>query len=209
MSLNRVIRATVAGAFVMTMGAGLAFAADPKPKAAEAPKMDAQTQAMMAEMMKYATPGPEHKVFEPSIGKWKTVVKSWGGPGDPVVSEGTAESEWILGGRFIMSRYHGTMMGQPFEGFEVIGYDRKAGTYEGYWLDTMSTAFYPMTKGTWDEASKTLTFNVEWPNPMGQGNAPYKLATKFNGADSKTFMMSMLQAGKEMPMTEVAYTRMK
>ena len=209
MGMNRVVRAAVAGAFVLTVGAGLSYAADQRAPAGAAPKMDAQTQAMMAEMMKYATPGPEHKVFEPSIGKWKTVVKAWMGPGDPMVSEGSVESEWILGGRFIMSRYHGSMMGQPFEGFEVIGYDRKAGTYEGYWLDTTSTAFYPMTKGTWDEASKTLTFNVEWPNPMGTGTVPYKLATKFNGADSKTFMMSMLQGGKDMPITEVAYTRVK
>ena len=205
MNWNHVIRATVAAAFVMTLGAGFALAGEKK---AGAPKPDAQMDAMMAEMMKYAAPGPEHKIFESSVGKWKIVTKSWNGPGEPQVTDGTAESEWILGGRFLVSHYHGSMGGQPFEGFEVIGYDRKAQCYEGYWLDTMSTAFYPMSKGTWDAAAKTLTFNVEWPNPMG-GTMPYKMVTKFNSPDSKVFMMSMLQGGKEMPMTEVAYTRAK
>jgi hypothetical protein len=163
----------------------------------------------MAEMMKNATPGPEHKIFEPSIGTWKTTTKSWFAPGDPMVSEGTAASEWILGGRFLLTKYAGSMMGQPFEGFEVLGYDRKAQSYEGYWLDTTSTAFYPMSKGTWDDAAKTLTFNVEWPNPMGPGTTPYKMVTKFNGADSKTFTMSMAQGGNETKMMETTYARTK
>lgn len=208
MNWKHVGRILAIGAIAAAMGADGALAEKTADKGG-APKMDAATEAaMMAEMMKMAAPGPEHKLFDGSVGKWKTTTKMWMGPGDPQVTDGTAESEWILGGRFLMSRYRGAMMGMPFEGFEVLGYDRMTKTYEGYWLDTMSTAFYPMSKGVWDEAAKTLTFNVEWPNPTG-GTAPYKLVTKFNGADSKVFTMTTTQGGKEVPMTEVAYTRAK
>ena len=54
-----------------------------------------------------------------------------------------------------------------------------------------------------------LTFNVEWPNPMGGGTMPYKMVTKIFGPDSRVFTMSMTHEGKEMPMTEVTYTRVK
>jgi hypothetical protein len=209
MKSNRGIRAAAAAAFILALGAGFA-AADEKPAPGNMPKMDpGAVAAMMAEMMKNATPGPEHKIFESSIGKWKAVTKSFMVPGKTDVTEGTAESEWVLGGRFLMTHYHGTMMGMPFEGLEVLGYDRKAGHYAGYWLDTTSTAFYAMPNGTWDEASKTLTFMVDWPNPAGEGTATYKMATKMTGADSKVFTMSMMNEGQEVPMMEATYTRMK
>ena len=206
MKFQYAVRAIVIGAMVATLGAGSAFAKEEK---GAAPKMDpAGEAAMMAEMMKMAAPGPEHKVLEGSLGKWKTVTKSYTAPGDPKVEEGTAEYEAILGGRFFMSRHRGSMMGMPFEGFSVMGYDRVTKTYEGYWTDNMGTALYPMSKGTWDEATKTLSFDVVWPNPMG-GTAPFKLATKFNGNDAMVFTMSAVAEGKPMPLMEVSYSRVK
>jgi len=207
MKLQHAVRAIVIGSMVATWGAGSAFADQKK---GAAPKMDAAGEAaMMAEMMKMAAPGPEHKVLEASVGRWKTVSKSYEGPGDPKVSEGTADYEPILGGRFILSRYHGSMMGMPFEGFSIMGYDRTTKTYEGYWTDTMSTAIFPMSKGTWDDASKTLTFNVDWPNPVAAGTVPYKLVTKYNGNDAMVFTMSTSNEGKAVPMMEVSYSRVK
>jgi len=209
MTWKQLGRAFAIGAIAATMSADGALADQPADKGG-APKMDAVAEAaMMAEMNKMGAPGPEHKMLEAQVGKWKTVSKSWMGPGEPDVSDGTAEYELILGGRFLLSRFHGKMMGQPFEGFSLMGYDRMAKSYNGYWTDTMSTAVYPMLKGTWDDAAKTLNFNVEWPNPMGAGTMPYRLVTKFSGADAMTFTLSMTHEGKEMPMTEVSYTRMK
>lgn len=202
-------RAFAIGAIAASMTVNGALADQPVEKGG-APKMDAAAEAaMMAEMTKMGAPGPEHRMLEAQAGKWKTVSKSWMGPGEPDVSDGTADHEMILGGRFLMSRYHGKMMGQPFEGFSIMGYDRMAKSYNGYWIDTMGTAVYPMLKGTWDEATKAMTFNVEWPNPMGAGTMPYKMVTKLNGSDSMVFLMTMAHEGKEMPMTEVTYTRVK
>jgi hypothetical protein len=38
---------------------------------------------------------------------------------------------------------------------------------------------------------------------------PFKMVTKINGSDSMVFLMTMTHEGKEMPTTEVTYTRMK
>lgn len=204
MMWKHALRGILGASVAVALASGTAFAKDK-----EAPKMDADTQAMMAEMAKYAEPGPEHKVLEPSIGKWKMVTKSWYAPGEPTVSEGTSETQWILGGRFLLYKGNGTMMGQPFEGMEVIGYDRKAKEYTAYWMDNMGTAMYPMTNGKYDAATKTLTFKANWPNPMGEGTVPYTMATKFVSNDSHVFTMSTVKEGKEVVEMEITYTRVQ
>lgn len=212
MKFQHVVRATMIGSMVVMLGAGSAFAekkADAPAKGAP-PKMDAAGEAaMMAEAMKMAAPGPEHKVLEASVGNWKTVSKAWMGPGEPQISEGSASYEMILGGRFQVGRFHGSMMGMPFEGYGVTGYNKMTKSYEGYWMDTMGTMMYPMPKGTWDEASKTLSFDVVWPEAMTGGTAPYTLATKFDGADKMVFTITGTHEGKTAPMMEVTYNRVK
>ena len=89
MRFRNAVRALVIGSMAMTWGAGTALA---EKKADAPPKMDAAAEAaMMAEAMKMAAPGPEHKILETSVGKWKTVSKAWMGPGDPQVSGSTLE----------------------------------------------------------------------------------------------------------------------
>jgi hypothetical protein len=43
------------------------------------------------------------------LGRWKAVVKSWNGPGEPTVSEGTSENRMILGGRYLEQKFQSTM----------------------------------------------------------------------------------------------------
>lgn len=210
MMWKHALRGILGASVAVALASGIAFAKDKeKGKEAGAPQMDADTQAMMAEMAKYAEPGPEHKVLEPSVGKWKSVSKSWYAPGEPTVSEGTAETQWILGGRFLLHKGVSTMMGQPFEGMEVIGYDRKTKEYNAYWIDNMGTAMYPMPNGKYDEATKTLTFKVNWPNPMGPGSVPYRMTTKFVSNDQHVFTMYGTKEGKEVMEMEITYTRVQ
>jgi len=163
----------------------------------------------MAEMEKYAAPGPEHKVLGSMVGKWNTVSKAWMGPGEPMVSEGTAEGELIMGGRFLVFRSHGTMMGKPFEGMELLGYDRMTKMYTAIWIDDMGTAIYPMGDGTYDEASKTLSLKAEWAMPGQEAKIPYRLVTKTVDANKHVFEMISMRDGKDMKEMEITYTRVK
>ena len=71
-----------------------------------------------------AAPGPVHALFAGHGGDWTITAKSWMVPGaDPIVSESESQAEMILGGRFLDERLVGTVMGQPFEGLGVFGYD--------------------------------------------------------------------------------------
>ena len=61
------------------------------PKAKDTSKTDSTHDQMMAEMQKYATPGPMHDLLKPMVGTWKAVTKAWMSPGDPTVNAGTCE----------------------------------------------------------------------------------------------------------------------
>jgi len=80
-----------------------AFADDSHSHGDKAAATKAQEDAMMAEMMKYASPGEMHAFLKPMEGKWKTMNTMYMGD-QKQTSEGTCERAWIMGGRFLESR---------------------------------------------------------------------------------------------------------
>src|SRR5688572_22345497 len=114
-----------------------AFAQSKKQPATDAKKGPSpEMQKMMDEMEKAATPGPEHKWLTEMAGSWSTSSKFWMEPGKPPrESQGSEEIKPILGGRFIEARFTGMMMGKPFEGFGVSGYDNTKKKFVMIWMD--------------------------------------------------------------------------
>ena len=80
-------------------------------------------------------------------------------------STGTVERKWILGNRYIQEEVKATMMGMPFEGFGITGYDKLQKFYHSYWIDSMGTGTWSMT-GTADAAGKVFTYTGENFEPM-------------------------------------------
>jgi uncharacterized protein DUF1579 len=173
---------------------------------AEAMKTDAAHDAMMAEMMKYAAPGPEHAWLAKGEGTWKATVKMWAAPGEPSVNEGTSENRMILGGRYLEQRFKGTFMGQPFEGYGLCGYDNMKKVYQSYWIDNTSTGMM-LQSGNKDEASSMLTMTGETVGPDGK---PWMAKSTTKVVDDKTTVFSMYNVvdGKDQLMMEITYSRM-
>jgi hypothetical protein len=199
----------------LVASAGTALA-DSKPaksataaKAAEAKPSKAEQDAMMAEMMKYANPGEQHKALEPLVGTWKASTKMWMGSPEPQTSEGTCERSWIMGGRFLMAKHTGNMMGMPFEGMEILGYDIRSGQYVSTWIDNMGTSISVTTSGAMDPATKTLTMNMPMFDPTTNAMAPYKNATKIVDNNTNVFTITGVRGGKETTELEITYTRVK
>ena len=190
-------------------------AADSKAAAKAAPTAKAEAkamspeEAMMAEMMKFATPGEEHKALEPLVGTWKASIKMLMGPGDPQMSEGTCERSWIMGGRYLMAKHAGVMGGMPFEGMEIMGYDIRAGQYVSTWIDNMGTGIAMTSSGKMDPATKTLTMEMSMYDPMSKGMIPYKNVTKIVDANTNVFTMMSNRGGKDVTEMEITSTRVK
>lgn len=185
----------------LVMSASLVMAKEKK----QEKQMD--PQAMMETYQKLATPGEPHKQFASLAGSWTTKTKSWMEPNKPPTeSTGSCEQKMLLDGRFLQQECTGDMMGQPFTGIGVIGYDNYTKKYVSTWMDSMGTGIYVM-EGTASADGKTITQKGQYDDPT-EGHMKLRGVTKI--VDNNTEIFEMYGAGKkgkEMKMMEIVYTR--
>ncbi len=176
-----------------------------RPAAGAETKTDAAHDAMMAEMMKLAQPGPAHAKLKVMEGNWKVVTKSWYAPGEPTVTEGTAQNRMILGGRYLEQRMSGTMFGQPFEGYGLTGYDNRRNEYVVLWVDNASS-WLTTGSGTMDEAGTELTVRSRDIGPDGKPMET-RMVTRILDPSRHVFSMYAVAEGQERLVMEATYTR--
>jgi hypothetical protein len=172
-----------------------------------------ENASMNEEMMKAwqesMTPGPMHEMLAHKVGEWKAEVTTWMDPSQPpTVSAATTVCESMLGGRYFKSSHKGDMMGMPFEGFELSGYDNIKKKFFSVWMDNMGTGIMT-TEGTYDEATKTINLTGTMMDPMGN-DMKVREVVKVIDNDNTMFEMYMEESGKpEMKWMEIKYTRVK
>ena len=159
--------------------------------------------------VEFMTPGWAHEMLAKQAGKWKTETKFWHAPGmPPEVTPGELESEMILGGRYLKSKFTGLAMGQPFEGMSIEGYDNTKKEFTSIWIDSMGTGF-SIGHGKISEDKKTITYSGTMPDPLNKVEAEYKSVVTFESDDKHMFEMFGIQDGKEIKMMEMVNTRVK
>ena len=171
------------------------------------PEKQMDPQAMMEVYQKLATPGEPHKLFASLAGSWTTKTKEWMEPGKPPTeSTGTAEMKMLLDGRFLYQEYNSQMMGQPFSGIGIDGYDNLRKRYVTAWIDTMGTGIF-MMEGSASADGKTITLKGQHAE-LGGGQMTHRAVWKIVDSNTQTFdMYGTHKHGKEMKMLEIAYTR--
>jgi hypothetical protein len=185
---------------------------DKAPSTTTAPSADqtkAAQDAMMAEMAKYAAPGPMHTDFmKPLVGVWKTVVTTYVGA-TPQISEGTCKRSMILGDRFLESQHTGSFAGAPFEGLELLGFDTRKSQFSSVWIDNMGTTMAVSSGGSYDPATKTLTITSSFDDPMTGKPTPVKMVTRIVDPNKHVFTMVGNHDGKDFTEMEITYTRVQ
>jgi len=173
----------------------------------ESQKEKIDAQAMMDVYKKLGTPGAPHKVLASLVGSWKTKVKSWCDPNTgPMESTGTSEQKMLLGGRFLEQEFSGEMMGSPFTGIGVTGYDNHTRKYVSTWIDSMGTAIL-VFEGTVSADGRTITQESHYDDPI-RGPVKWRSVTRIIDNDTNTFeMYATYKEGKEEKMMEITYTR--
>lgn len=76
---------------------------------------------------------------------------------DWIVEEATTVSEMILDGCFVRSQFTGSMMGMPFKGVEILGYDRETEQWQATWMDNMGARISFMQGERKDDGSIVMT----------------------------------------------------
>lgn len=101
----------------------------------EAPRGD-----MPPEVMARITPGSQHSDMAWYLGNWSVSLRmTMPGMEELPPEEATCRYEWLIDGRWMMSRMKGTMMGAPVEWVHVHGYNNMTLNYETIGFDSMST----------------------------------------------------------------------
>jgi hypothetical protein len=200
-SKRTVLCAWVAIAVLLLGGIGPVAAQQDKP-------MSAEEKAAMEAWLKYAAPGPSHKLLEPLVGSWNATTTWWQAPGaPPQVSTATAETVAVLGGRFIREDVSGTMMGQPFQGIGYTGYDNFKKKFVGTWMDSMGTMIM-VSSGTADATGKVLTFTAEIDDVMSGKTVTVREVARVIDNNKHVFeMYGPDPSGKEFKTMEIVYTR--
>lgn len=179
-------------------------------QAEKAPEMDSATAAMMAEWAKYMNPGPEHATMAKLAGKWTYVNTMWMDPTQPAMeTKGTCEVTPLLGGRYFRSDYKGEMMGQPFEGISVSGYDLYKKQYFGTWIDNMGTMMMTFV-GTCKGDGSECTFTSSYEDPMTKAMKNVREVCRYTSPDSWTMDWYESAPGQpERKTMEIVHTRVK
>lgn len=172
-----------------------------KPAAAPAAPSEADMKAMMDQMMALA---PEHAHLKQYLGTWTTET-TWSEGDVEHKSAGTATFTEVYGGRYVKSEMQGEMMGAPFTGSMLIGYNKNQKKFEGTWIDSWSTQVFMFT-GTADSTGKVITTTGMMDDPMTGQSMMSKQVTTFKG-DVMTFEMYGTHDGHEMKMMTITYTK--
>ncbi|QQS38136.1 MAG: DUF1579 domain-containing protein [Ignavibacteriales bacterium] len=171
--------------------------------AQEGMEMSAEEKAWM----EYMTPGKAHQMLAESVGSWKVHTKMWMDPSaPPMESDGTSNAEMILGGRYLQSTFTGTMMGMPFEGISMTGFDNAKKEFFNTWIDNMGTGLAYAT-GKYNEKNNSTEFKGMMVDPMTGKDTPFREVFKMIDKNKMVMEMYWEEGGKEFLGLELTYTR--
>lgn len=167
-----------------------------------------QDQAEMEAMMKAATPGPHHEQLAKMVGSWKTSSKMWMAPeAPPVETAGTSEISSLLGGRFVREVTKAPMMGMPWEGHGIFGYDNAQEKHVSIWYDSFGTMMMYF-EGSCTGNCNTVTMKSNYFDPMTQSKKTMKTVSKKSGDDKVLLTLyDVAKDGSETKMVEITYAR--
>jgi hypothetical protein len=171
------------------------------------PQMTAEQKAEMELYMKAGTPGAPHQALASTVGNYHLTIKSWHEPGGPAMEDtGTARRTMALGGRVLVEDVTSAMMGMPFTGHGMRGYDNVSGKHWSTWTDSMSTGVM-VSEGTCD-AQQTCRFTGTWNDAVKKRPVTARMTSRWTSPTTEIFEMYGLgKDGKEMKMMEITYTK--
>ena len=108
--------------------------------------------------------GP-HSQLAKFAGEWAGTTKTWFEP-DVVADESPVSGKItpILGGRFLLHEYSGSLQGKPFDGVAIFGFDIATNKFQMAWVDSfhMSTGIM-FSEG--EAANKFSAFGTYYTGP--------------------------------------------
>ncbi len=169
----------------------------------------AQNDDGMKVWQDYMTPGEVHKMIASANGEWSGAITMWmDAKTPPTQSTGTVTNEMIMGGRYQLSKTTCMMMGMPFEGMSLLGYDNAKKIFTSTWIDNFGTGTMTL-EGTWNAATRSIEFKGKAVDPMTGKDMAVKELVKFTDNDNQEMQMYEMRNGTEIKTMEIKFTRKK
>jgi hypothetical protein len=153
-----------------------------------------------------ATSDPAQAELTKHLGKWTAVCTMPGPDGKMHEEKGTETCTSVCNGTWQWTHYKGTMMGQPFEGYGLVGYDPESKQVTTHWIDSCSPYLFTLN-GKYDSAAKGFSCSGTGCCPEGTEMSMTQTTT---WKDADTRVCKMACKSKDGPMDwEIVYTRAK
>lgn len=166
-----------------------------------------QTPEEMKAWQDNMTPGEHHQWLASMNGTWDATVKMWNAPDQPPSeSKAVTKNEMILNGLYQRSSHNGNMMGMPFMGESITGYDNFKKEFIATWIDNFGSSIMLM-KGQYDKEANALTLYGSMADPASGKDMNVKEVITILSKDSHKFEMFMMMGDQEMKNMEIVYTR--
>jgi len=164
----------------------------------------------MANYMKAGEKGPAHEFLALFAGEFDAVTRMWWDPAaEPMQSKGSCTNTMVMDGRFLKTEYSGDMMGIPFSGFALTGFDNNKKLFTNVWVDSMSTGIAPAF-GNLDRTGTVMTLVGQMDEPnTGEMGKFYKQVFRLIDEDHHVMEMWEILYGDEFKAMEIEYTRKK
>src|SRR5690606_33893138 len=149
--------------------------------------------------------GEHHDWVKKYEGNRDATMKMWMDPaGEPLEAKGSQKNTMMFDGRYLKSEFKGEWMGEPFEGFSLMGYNNTEGRFESTWMDSGSTA---ILYSTGERSGDTLTLKGEMKDCMSEQMVSYRHEMKFESPSKVVFTGYHTMGGQEMKAMEITYTK--
>ena len=199
-----------AGALVLCSSPASGQDAGPGKKLADQRIARMTDPAAMQAWMDSMKPGLGHEWVAQMVGDWDVTMKMWMDPSaPPTESKATSTFEPALNGKFAFQRLKGEMMGMPYEGMGMYGFDNNRQLFITSWADNMNGTISVM-KGSLDRTGTVLTQIGEMDEPMsGEMGKPFMGRTTIQGPDTMVFEVYEILYGEAFKVMQFEYTRRK
>ena len=149
----------------------------------------------------------EHEWIGKGVGEWTVASKMWMAPGaPPVAGTGELSTESMFDGKFTVSMFKSSWMGNPYEGHLLTGYDTVAKEFFSIWIDSYGP-IASISRGTMVDGVLKMTGT----GPDQMTGKPMKTASTmtWQGDDQYTFTMYKIVGEQQIKGFEMVYTRKK
>lgn len=145
----------------------------------------AQTEAPdMEAMMAAAQPGEQHEMLTKMVGDWSYTSQMWMAPGSPPMeTDGVMKAETLLDGRFVKAVWASEMMGMPFKGIGINGYDNVKGKFTNVWMDNMGTMMMMFEGDCVDEACSGTSLEAPFTDPATGAEMTMRMVSSWKSDD--------------------------